>query len=801
MSIIASPNPLEMLLLFLLGGGFGLPSGIPPTEEAPLAAQVAPADCLFYTSWAGTGTPKADSPNQTEQLLAEREVQDFLVAGQKRMLDFVRLMAARQPGAEQTVKDVSKLLGLVQGKPGALYVSEFRFRTNGSPDVKGAGLLQLGDKTAEVEKLLKELQSRVPEGKVSVVKIGSRDFHRIQLDEQTPAVTWGTDGEYLVVGLGDGALQELLKRKGGASPDWLKNIRARLSVPRVSSVTYVNVSGLMKLALAETRSPETRRALLASGLDKLGSYASVSGLDEKGCVTRALLSVDGKGTGLLSWIDSKTLSADDLKPVGSDVLGAVVLKLDAAWALDLWLKMLDETEPREGMQFRQGMESFRQELGVDFREDILKSFGDTWRVFIQPTGPGALIHGWTLAVQVRDQKKLKQSQDAIVKQLKQQLEQGGPEVPTLTSKTVDGREIHTLDFAPLGSPFAPTWCLTDDEFFLAATPQTLESLLSGGSGKTLAQRPDVAPLVGKDAKTLAFTYIDTREIVQTILPKLPELLQGLGRGAPVFDTSHLPSSKTFLPHLQPSVFSVSRAADGVELLSRRTLPGGNMGAAVPAAVAMVLPAIQASRQAARRMQGTNQLKQILLALHNFGQANKVFPAGYSADKDGKPLLSWRVHILPFIEGGDLYKQFHLDEPWDSPHNKKLIEQMPRLYRAPNSKGKPGMTNYLGVGGADGIFVRPAPGNRLGATFGSIRDGLSNTIAVVEVPDESAVIWTKPADFAPNKEKPIKGLLGLNPGGFQAGIADGSVRFISENIDPDVLRALFTKADGKAVSVP
>ncbi len=483
MSIIASPNPLEMLLLFLLGGGFGLPSGIPPTEEAPLAAQVAPADCLFYTSWAGTGTPKADSPNQTEQLLAEREVQDFLVAGQKRMLDFVRLMAARQPGAEQTVKDVSKLLGLVQGKPGALYVSEFRFRTNGSPDVKGAGLLQLGDKTAEVEKLLKELQGRAPEGKVSVVKIGSRDFHRIQLDEQTPAVTWGTDGEYLVVGLGDGALQELLKRKGGASPDWLKNIRARLSVPRVSSVTYVNVSGLMKLALAETRSPETRRALLASGLDKLGSYASVSGLDEKGCVTRALLSVDGKGTGLLSWIDSKTLSADDLKPVGSDVLGAVVLKLDAAWALDLWLKMLDETEPREGMQFRQGMESFRRELGFDFREDILKSFGDTWRVFIQPTGPGALIHGWTLAVQVRDQKKLKQSQDAIVKQLKQQLEQGGPEVPTLTSKTVDGREIHTLDFAPLGSPFAPTWCLTDDEFFLAATPQTLESLLSGGSGE------------------------------------------------------------------------------------------------------------------------------------------------------------------------------------------------------------------------------------------------------------------------------------------------------------------------------
>jgi prepilin-type processing-associated H-X9-DG protein len=264
------------------------------------------------------------------------------------------------------------------------------------------------------------------------------------------------------------------------------------------------------------------------------------------------------------------------------------------------------------------------------------------------------------------------------------------------------------------------------------------------------------------------------------------------------NTSGLPSSKVFLPHLQPSVFSASRTSEGMELASRQTLPGGNAVAAVPVIAALALPAIRAPRQAAQRAQGMNQLKQIGLATLNFEAAQRAFPAGYNADANGKPLLSWRVHILPYVERGDLYQQFHLDEPWDSPHNKALIERMPRLYRAPESKGKPGMTNYLGVSGADGIFIRPVAGRKIGTGLMQITDGMSNTIMIVEAPDESAVIWTKPADFAPNKEKPSKGLVWPTSGGFNAGFADGSVRFISGKIDADTLRALFTKSGGDAV---
>ncbi len=79
-----------------------------------------------------------------------------------------------------------------------------------------------------------------------------------------------------------------------------------------------------------------------------------------------------------------------------------------------------------------------------------------------------------------------------------------------------------------------------------------------------------------------------------------------------------------------------------------------------------MPAVFASRSAAHRAQCTNNLKQIALAYHNVHSATNTFPPPAIADKDGKPLLSWRVAILPYVEQQELYNKFKLDEPWDSP---------------------------------------------------------------------------------------------------------------------------------------
>ena len=154
-----------------------------------------------------------------------------------------------------------------------------------------------------------------------------------------------------------------------------------------------------------------------------------------------------------------------------------------------------------------------------------------------------------------------------------------------------------------------------------------------------------------------------------------------------------------------------------------------------------------ARVAARRVQGINNLKQIALAVLNFESAYGKFPARYNTDDNGKPLLSWRVHVLPFIEEQALYQQFKLDEPWNSPHNRKLIAQMPAVYRSANINTEPGKTVYLSFEDENGVMIPPTKDGKgsasNGVRIGNIMDGMSKTILVAEAQSESAVIWTKP----------------------------------------------------------
>ncbi len=216
-------------------------------------------------------------------------------------------------------------------------------------------------------------------------------------------------------------------------------------------------------------------------------------------------------------------------------------------------------------------------------------------------------------------------------------------------------------------------------------------------------------------------------------------------------------------------------------------------------VALLLPAVQAARGAAQRNQGMNNMKHIMLGLLNYESVNKKFPAHAIYDDQGKPLLSWRVHMLPFLEwegADDLYSQFHLDEPWDSEHNKTLIAQMPEVFLSPKSTHtvEQGLTNYLAPVGEDFLF----DGTEVGTPLRRITDGLSNTIALLEVDDEHAVPWTAPEDWEYDEDNPTRGLFGLHDGIALVAFADGSVQTLMELFDVDKLHALLTKAGGEVV---
>lgn len=195
------------------------------------------------------------------------------------------------------------------------------------------------------------------------------------------------------------------------------------------------------------------------------------------------------------------------------------------------------------------------------------------------------------------------------------------------------------------------------------------------------------------------------------------------------------------------------------------------------------------------------LKKITLALHNYRSKHGSFPPAYTVDKNGKPLLSWRVLILPYLDSPIgvgvkngrnimLHEAFHYDEPWDGTHNKKLLPFMPDSYWSPLTKTAGWKTNYLGVVGKNMMF----PGKD-SVKLEEVKDVTSNTIMLVEVNDELATEWTRPVDFQPDPKRPTKGLerpLRSDLTGFCAAMVDGSAKALSVQTDSKALWSLFLR---------
>jgi prepilin-type processing-associated H-X9-DG protein len=205
------------------------------------------------------------------------------------------------------------------------------------------------------------------------------------------------------------------------------------------------------------------------------------------------------------------------------------------------------------------------------------------------------------------------------------------------------------------------------------------------------------------------------------------------------------------------------------------------------------PAKEPGGNAAARQRSVNNLKEIGLGFLNYESTYKAY-ASQAITKDGKALLSWRVAILPFIDQADLYKQFKLDEPWDSEHNRKLITKMPRIY-APvaNSPKEAGRTYYQVITGPGTLF--PSPDAKVKIT--SITDGTSNTALVFEA--NEAVIWTKPDDLVlPKEGEKLPVLGGMFKDGMNVLMCDASVQWLRRDLDAVSLRAIITIAGGEVV---
>jgi hypothetical protein len=320
---------------------------------------------------------------------------------------------------------------------------------------------------------------------------------------------------------------------------------------------------------------------------------------------------------------------------------------------------------------------------------------------------------------------------------------------------------------------------TDAPRILEETLPELPPELGGGSSKVLARglkwiALGVEPSASKVHLTIQGADAESAKALHGLvdrgyhwLARIPAVTQAL------------PRLEKSIPQLMPQVREdrLTLGVEGKVLVDLLKEPLGEVQAGV------------------HRRQSTNNIKQLALAMHNHHAQYNGFPPPASLDKQNRPLLSWRVHLLPYLEQGPLYQQFHLDEPWDSEHNKKLIAQMPAIFQSSPNRAlhREGKTTYVVPVGPATIF----PGGQ-GTKVTDITDGTSNTLLILDVDDDHAVIWTKPDDWSFNPAKPLQGLGGRYKTSFLTAFADGSVRFISTKIDAKTLEALLTRSGGEVI---
>jgi hypothetical protein len=367
------------------------------------------------------------------------------------------------------------------------------------------------------------------------------------------------------------------------------------------------------------------------------------------------------------------------------------------------------------------------------------------------------------------------------------------------------------------------------------TVEKLDHAIYAGSRKTLtrikehrsAPRPEVASAFAAAgeaaAQLLLIPSADAHRVIEELFPTLPSEVGGGPMSVVTNGAQWAAISVDAAPNVSIRMVIQSKDASAARTLSNwignaakklgQFFPQSDKLAALitptvndnrinltldsasPALAEMLSVSIPRVADARDRNVCVNNMKLIAVAFHAHHDAHQSFPAVANFSNDGKPLLSWRVHLLPYLDQEKLYKEFHLDEPWDSEHNRKLIERMPNVFRCPSSRrSSAGDTTYLVPVGDAMVFT----GGPKGVAIKDIADGTANTICLVDVNDDRAVPWTKPDDLRIDPNNPSSGLFGHHVGGCVAAFADGSAHVLSQKIDAKTLNALFTRNGGEVI---
>jgi hypothetical protein len=809
-----------------------------PEETKPVESFL-PANSAFYIGWDGTSHHKAAWEKTVAYEVLEKS--GFVTTLTKIALSYVPSQHAKEAGQVRDVlksvaqKGFSLSLSFTKETDVPLVVVVLQDAAALEP-LLGAQVPRLFSESAKFESVI------VRGRKVTL----SRSPHNEGLE-----IAWWSEGGHLVAAFGRKAVESVLNVADGkspsitSSPNWHK-YREDHSEFEPAFCGWLDIAAFRSRFAAEVLRPKSAteteltvgQLMKIAGVENVGSAVVRFGFHDRAFVSRMSIEAPAPRTGVMALMDQQAITLADIPPLPKDTTTFVAASFDWSHAYDVVVKMAreigDVVSKNGSAQVDAFLDQLPAVLGFDLKRDLFDSLGS---VICLHNDSAAVIpggFGFGLVFQVKDPDRLKKTIDTAFDRLQTQFPNGF----TVTQEERLGRQVSLLAIGAL--PIHPALCVDKHWLFLALSPQSIESSLMRLDGKLEAWKPTPDEQTALDAVPKKFQMLclsDPRPTYTAVMTFLPFILTGIdqamqkqgagqaGRhsGARLALLSELPPPDVMTRSMFPNAFAWTVDERGLEAKSRESAPAivGPTGIVVGAmGVALLLPAVQAAREAARRTQSRNNMKQIIIGLHNYHDANRSFPAATHPNKDLKPAkrLSWMADLLPYVESATVHKQIDFGKAWDDPANRKAIETPISLFLNPSAdqsvKSVFPVTNYVGLAGVgpDGPTL-PVTSPKAGCfaydrvtRLRDITDGSSNT-AMISESSMNPGPWAaggRPTIRSLTTQPYINGPDGIgdsHPGGCLMGMADGSVHFFLDKTDPKVLQAIMTIRGGEDVSLP
>lgn len=633
-----------LLIALLLGGGGGGVSpamfSLPPLPPDTRLEATAPADCLFYLSWAGAAKPNQGSENRTEQLVSEPQIRELF----RQVEQQLTLAFQREVERDREMKVLAKhgriLVKTLLTRPTAFFVGDVNTNEQGL-DVQAGLVVNAGEHAPQVQAGLQAIYHQIAGGQQQQLerRFGNVTMHALPLPPPTK-LYWGMVGPYVVIAAGDATVTRIVDALSGdgATPRWLTDMQQRLKIDRPVLTSYADIAGGVKLATdlyrASAGGDEANaigNLVAGLGLDQLGPLESIGGLDDDGYVERTFLPIAGD-RGLLSLASGPSLKRDSVRHLPGDSTFAVAMSLDVLNAWHQMLATMKQLNPQGQNELSGGIQAMETQVGIHLVDSLLAQLGSTWTIHNAPSDGGLLFTGTTLVVDVKDAAVLKQTAASIGTWMNTLLGQRQRPRVRFMQTDYQGHTIYFIQGVREELPFSPSWCVTDKTLVIAGFPQMIKShidrLAKPDAGGSLTDQHEIADVFERSQSPTSLIYLDEPNLFRMGYPILHPLVSllcaELQKDDVMLDISMLPSASSILPHLKPSYVTTTRTADGLWLESHSTIPTGFGGSAVASTgigMAMALPAIAQARNASRNALAMNTLKEAAVAVHLYAVDN------------------------------------------------------------------------------------------------------------------------------------------------------------------------------------